>query len=112
MSLGMSQADADDSGFRGSNEGSKLAGNTDLWTDGVLDTNAEFGTSGFKALPAGYRYSSNGESHNLGYYGCWWSSTQYDSNHAYTRYLSCDYANVRRTSHDKSYGFLVRCLKD
>jgi uncharacterized protein (TIGR02145 family) len=44
--------------LRGTDEGSKLAGRADLWTDGDLENNAEFGTSGFTALPGGSRYSS------------------------------------------------------
>ncbi len=36
MALGMSQSEADDAGYRGTNEGSKLAGNAGLWTDGEL----------------------------------------------------------------------------
>ena len=56
--LGMSQADADDFGWRGTNEGSKLAGNASLWDDGDLENDAAFGTSGFKALPGGNRYDT------------------------------------------------------
>jgi uncharacterized protein (TIGR02145 family) len=59
MYLGMSQSEADDIGGRGTNEGSKLAGNYDMWIpDGVdnLRNDPEFGTSGFDALPSGDRY--------------------------------------------------------
>jgi uncharacterized protein (TIGR02145 family) len=60
MYLGMSAEEANGTGDRGTNEGSKLAGNSDLWNDGVLVNNSEFGTSGFNALPAGYRIPSPG----------------------------------------------------
>ena len=59
MELGMSQANANNTGWRGTNEGAKLAGNAYLWTNGTLDSHAEFGTSGFAALPGGYRYRNN-----------------------------------------------------
>ena len=49
----MSEEDANDTGYRGTDEGSKLAGSSDLWNDGVLENNSEFGTSSFNALPAG-----------------------------------------------------------
>jgi hypothetical protein len=54
MYLGMSEEEANsDGGGRGTDEGSKLAGNSDLWSDGGLENNSEFGTSGFNGLPAG-----------------------------------------------------------
>ncbi|SVE04386.1 uncharacterized protein METZ01_LOCUS457240, partial [marine metagenome] len=36
MALGMSQEEADGDSWRGTNEGSKLAGRADLWNDGIL----------------------------------------------------------------------------
>jgi uncharacterized protein (TIGR02145 family) len=70
MYLGMSQSEAEGTGSRGTNEGSKLAGNALLWTDDDLENNAEFGTSSFAGLPSGYRYSSNGSYYFMGNYGC------------------------------------------
>ena len=55
MYLGMSESEANDTGPRGADEGSKLAGNSDLWNDGVLENYSELGTSGFNALPANRR---------------------------------------------------------
>ena len=46
-------------------------------------------TSGFSALLAGSRYSSNGNFYSLGYYTYFWSSTEYSSSNAY--YLSLHY---------------------
>ncbi|MBC8192252.1 MAG: fibronectin type III domain-containing protein, partial [FCB group bacterium] len=66
MFLGMSQSEADATGYRGTNEGSKLAGNAGLWTDGSLENNSGFGTSGFTALPGGYRYNGNGYFYYMG----------------------------------------------
>ncbi len=53
--LGMSTSEADKSVWRGTNEGSKFAGNAELWSNGDLENNTAFGTSGFNALPSGFR---------------------------------------------------------
>jgi uncharacterized protein (TIGR02145 family) len=65
MCFGMSQSEADDTVWRGTNEGSKLAGNADLWSNGNLEQNTEFGTSGFSVFPAGYRFYNNGNYTNM-----------------------------------------------
>jgi uncharacterized protein (TIGR02145 family) len=111
MFLGMSQSDAEMEGFRGTNEGSQLAGNANLWTDGELENNSEFGTSGFTFLPAGYRYFDGGsfdDEHRFGYF---WSSSEDNSNGAYNRALSFAYSNVWRGNSGKGYGYSVRCLE-
>ena len=112
MYLGMTQAQADATGWRGIDQGSKLAGSANLWTDGVLDQNANFGTSGFSALPGGNRYGSDGSFYSLGSYGYWWSSTEYDGSYAWCRYLSYYDAGVYRDYRSKRTGFSVRCLRD
>jgi uncharacterized protein (TIGR02145 family) len=50
MALGMSQGDADMEGERGTNEGSKLKA-SEGWEEG-----GGINSSGFSALPGGYRY--------------------------------------------------------
>ena len=96
--------------LRGTDEGSKLAGNEPLWTDGNLDQNANFGTSGFAVLPGGFR-SSGGwfgfltENTNI------WSSSE-DGANAWFRYLDYDYTQALRFADNKAYGFSVRCVKD
>jgi uncharacterized protein (TIGR02145 family) len=111
MSLGMTQAEADATGWRGTDQGSKLAGNASLWTDGALDQNVNFGTSGFSALPGAYRSFSDGSFYDLGKYGWWWSSTEYAGG-AWIRRLFYSYATVYRFYYDKSHGASVRCLRD
>ncbi len=106
--LGMTQVQADGSGWRSTNQGSKLAGNARLWTDGALKQNVEFNSSGFCALPGGYR---NGTFYSLSKYGCWWSSTEYGIS-AWYRKLEYDSISVFRNSYDKKGGFSVRCLRD
>ena len=111
MHLGMSQSEADNTGYRGTNEGSKLAGNADLWNDGDLENNAEFGTSGFTALPGGYR-TPNGGYGSTGHYGYFWSSTEGSSSLAWYRRLHYSNSEVYRYYGYKHYGFSVRCLRD
>lgn len=111
MYLGMSQSEADHTGYRGTNEGSKMAGNAALWTDGNLENNAAFGESGLSALPGGYRgYSSH--FYNLGGNALFWSSTEYGSSGAWYRALYYFDSDVYRYHHDKAYGLSVRCVRD
>ena len=69
-------------------------------------------SSGFSALPGGYRLSLNGSFSNVSRRGSWWSSTEGSSPKAYSRYLRYDSAGVTRNYGDKSYGFSVRCIRD
>ncbi len=111
MELGMSQIEADSLGYRGTNEGSKLAGNAALWNDGSLENDSEFGSSGFTALPGGRR-DFNGTFDRLGLSGNWWSATEYRHNLARYRYMFYNYSYVRREGYLEETGFSVRCLKD
>ena len=111
MALGMSQAAADGTGVRGTNEGSKLAGNAGLWTDGALENNADFGTSDFTALPGGYRYDYD-PYYFIGSFGNWWSSTEYNASYAWYRVLSYSESDVYRNFSYKGWGFSVRCVRD
>ncbi|RMZ48950.1 hypothetical protein EB821_04880 [Candidatus Marinimicrobia bacterium PRS2] len=116
MFLGMSEEEANNEGWRGTDEGSQLAGNSELWSS-VYSTNdfvnnPEFGTSGFNSLPAGYRVSSNGYYDSMGNFGYFWSSSGSSSKGAWYRGLNCNYSYVYRLNYDKHYGFSVRCLGD
>ncbi|MBN2461220.1 MAG: hypothetical protein JXB60_06395 [Candidatus Cloacimonetes bacterium] len=112
MYLGMTYEEAHDTGWRGTNEGSKLAGNADLWTDGALENDPEFGSSGFDFLPGGYRYHGNGNFGHLGYYGYFWSATEYDTYDTWRRGLNYDGTQVYRFLNYKLFGFSVRCVRD
>jgi len=109
MYLGMSETDVNSTGWRGTVEGGKLkeAGTTH-WADPNAGANNE---SGFTALPGGYRFS-NGDFNYIRNYGNWWSSTGYDADDAWNRYLLCNNSNVDRGYNSKSMGFSVRCLRD
>jgi uncharacterized protein (TIGR02145 family) len=67
--------------------------------------------SGFTALPGGVRYH-DGQFHDFGFSGCWWSSTEYSASRAYFFYMYYEYGNVSRFDNFKKIGFSVRCMKD
>jgi len=113
MALGMSQSDADGIGTRGTNEGSKLAGNADLWSDSALENDFEFGTSGFTALPGGYRgYYDDIVYDLMGYYAFFWSSTENSSYDAWHRSLYFYRSVITRSYTGKRHGISVRLLRD
>jgi uncharacterized protein (TIGR02145 family) len=68
-------------------------------------------TSGFTALPGGYRYAGGTFHVNL-FSGDWWSSTESSETDAYYWYLSFSFSNIYRISLYKGSGFSVRCLSD
>jgi uncharacterized protein (TIGR02145 family) len=111
MYLGMSETEANSTGWRGTNQGSKLADSANLWQDGDLENNAAFGTSGFTALPGGYR-SNSGTFTNVGYNGYWWSATEHNAAGAWDRVMSYYYSNVYSYYGNSLSGFSVRCLRD
>ncbi len=75
--------------------------------------NSNYGTDdyGFSGLPGGSRgYSGNFDF--IGYYGIWWSSTEYSSGSAWYHYLSYYYGYVSVSDYYKQIGISVRCLRD
>ena len=110
MYLGMSQTDADNTGWRGTDEGGKMKEiGTTHWNS--PNTGAD-NSSGFSALPGGYRYGYDGTFSHLGYRGSWWSATEHGSDLAYNRRLYYANAEVYRFYYSKSNGFSVRCVRD
>lgn len=111
MSLGMSQSEADDTGWRGTNEGGKLkeTGTTHWFSPNTDATNS----SSFTALPGGYRLTNGGFTH-LGSVGRWWTSSvpPASDGSAWVRSLTYTHGQVTRTYYGKSYGRSVRCLKN
>lgn len=110
--LGMSESEANNDGWRGTNEGSKMAGRDDLWLDGILDSNPEFGSSGFNLLPGGFRVYNNGVFRNMGHSAYFWSSTEITSGYGWYRYFYFDHTGVYRSNRIKRTGYSVRCVKD
>jgi uncharacterized protein (TIGR02145 family) len=111
MYLGMSQLDAGGFGWRGTNEGSKLAGNADLWNNGALENASEFDSSGFTALPAGFcNYSQ--DFYNIMDNAIFWSATNFNSTDAWHRKLGYNNSDVFWNIKKKRYGLSIRLLKD
>ena len=109
MYLGMSQSEADDTGYRGTDEGGKMKeAGTAHWNSPNTGATNE---SGFSALPGGYRYGG-GRFNPLGYNAFFWSSTESYSTYAWSRSLSCYYSAISRYGNYERFGFSVRCVRD
>ena len=105
MALGMSEAQANSYGWRGTDQGTQMK--TDYgWYGGGNGTN----TSGFSGLPGGYRFS-NGFFVSAGYGGYWRSSSP-DGSDAWVRLLFNVNENVNRSNDYLRFGFSVRCVRD
>jgi len=109
MYLGMRQAQADAEVHRGTDEGGKLKETGfSHWEDPNIGATNE---SGFTALSGGDR-DNDGAFSDIGYDGCWWSSTQGYTDTAWCRLLYFLNSHVNRYNFYKEYGFSVRCLRD
>lgn len=114
MELGMSHDEAWLVGWRGTNEGTKMKAK-EGWNDFGNGTNS----SGFSALPAGFR-NSQGLFIDQGNTTNFWSTTEYINitTLAFNRQLNSNKSGVGwfRASHyygyPKDFGFSVRCVKD
>jgi uncharacterized protein (TIGR02145 family) len=105
-SLGMSLQEQELTGYRGS-EGGALKATTGWNAPNTGATNS----SGFTALPGGYRFYG-GTYNFIGYDGVWWSSAVDNSDLAWYRELNYNGSSVYRDSTSKQVGFSIRCLKD
>jgi uncharacterized protein (TIGR02145 family) len=101
MALGMTSSQANATGWRGTDQGVQLK--TLSWGG----TNS----SGFSALPGGYRDFHGSHFGYLGDFGIWWSSSS-NGEGAWIRTLDSGYSNVSRSLNDEQYGFSVRCVRD
>ncbi len=100
-------------------EGSSLAGHTDLWRVGHtgqlwanngIESDDDFNCSNFGILPTGFR-TPNGRYIFRSISATLWSSSG-GSTSAWARYLSCYGPRIDRHTDTKSEGFSVRCLRD
>ena len=66
---------------------------------------------GFKGLPAGYR-SWNGTFGSIKYLLLLWSSTEFSTDRAMTRWMDNYDVVIRREEHLKGFGFSVRAVRD
>ncbi|UCH14470.1 MAG: PKD domain-containing protein [Bacteroidales bacterium] len=110
MYLGMTQTEADDTDWRGSNQGGKLK---ETGTAHWVSPNNATNESLFAALPAGGRDTTGFCC--LGYWTDFWTTTEYDQNPtvgAWYRLLNNENSTIYRSAGVKSYATSVRCIKN
>ena len=109
MEMGMSKAEADNEGWRGTDEGGKLKEEGSIhW----FETNQGSNSSGFTALPAGSRLEQGYLYRVLIIDAYLWTSTEEIGSHSWARSLADDGLSVNRYLVGKPNGFSVRCIKD
>ncbi len=106
--MGMSDEEVDLLYWRGSNLATALSGEPDLWTDPKIGTRKDLNSSGFSAIPAGYRLS-NGIYSWIGQRANFWTST-IDASGWRRTIMPESSESVRRTAAAKNMGFSVRCI--
>ena len=107
MALGMSQSQANVTGWRGTTDEGEKMKSTSGWNNNGNGTNS----SGFNALPGGFR-GGGGPYSNLGNGGIWWSSSEGSGTAAWYRSLLYGTNLVGRYNVNKAYGYSVCCLKN
>jgi uncharacterized protein (TIGR02145 family) len=110
-SIGMTSAQQQAGGWRGTNEGTLLK-STNLWF-----ANPGTDNYSFTALPGGYRlYSTNaaqsGTFNSRLRYAFFWTSTAVTTETAYIRGLFFSYNTILRQANNKATGAAVRCIRD
>jgi uncharacterized protein (TIGR02145 family) len=91
--------------------GAKLAGVYALWTNGTLRNHANFGDSGFNAVPSGFRIQSTGLFGYIGEYSDFWSSSVEGAS-VRRRVLYYNESRIFRDVDNKARGYIVRCVMD
>jgi uncharacterized protein (TIGR02145 family) len=110
MALGMSQATAVTSGYRGTTEGGKLKETgTVHWANPNIGATNE---NGFSALPGGFRSYDRGTDYFIHNVANFWTSTKNGTDSAWCRYVSYNHADVARSYLSERDGFSIRCVKD
>jgi uncharacterized protein (TIGR02145 family) len=110
--IGMSQEEADNAGWRGVLEANALASkNRTGWGPQVSDSDL-YGTDyyGFNGVPAGVR-GYDGRTNIQNNSAWWWSKTSTDSTNYY-RSIDTDHTEIFRHATVHAYGMSIRCIKD
>ena len=107
QSLGMATDQLNLWGWRGTDQGTQLKNSTG-WEEGGNGTNS----SGFSALPGGYRFGGTGDFYLLTTITYWWTSTEHDADRGWYRRLDSSSTAVYRASTSKKGGKYIRCVKN
>lgn len=107
MNLGMTQAQADGTGWRGTNQGTQLKSTT-TWGANGNGTNS----SGFNAVGCGNRDLTSDPFHGVSYWANYWATTFTDATSAWTRTVIYNSGGILRNTWNKNNGLSVRCIKD
>jgi uncharacterized protein (TIGR02145 family) len=75
-------------------------------------TNTGDNSSGFTALPSGFRNSNDGTFSGMGIGVYFWTSTGYGTDFAHHRYLDYAVSYIFVNSSYKNSGYTIRCVKD
>jgi uncharacterized protein (TIGR02145 family) len=105
--LGIPAAQINIWGWCGSDKGAFMK-STIGWAAGENGTN----TSGFTAIPGGYRYGADGSFNAIGTLTYWWSSTEDALNTSWYRRLDGNNVDIYKASTSKAAGKYIRCIKD
>lgn len=106
QTLGMPAAQLDLMEWRGTDQGSKMKSTTG-WAEGENGNNS----SGFSALPGGYRWAKNGAFNGIGMITYFWSS-ELNETYGWYRRLDGPNSDVYRSGTSKTGGKYIRCVKD
>jgi uncharacterized protein (TIGR02145 family) len=119
--LGMRETEIDKYGFRGLDEGSKIAGRYDLWKDGYLRQSSSFAISGMNLLPGGYQPGFNIKLfYGLSESAIFWSSTQVNEDEECTfwepayaiREVHYNDTKIKKDCHSRVGTGYLRCVRD
>ena len=107
MALGMSEEQANNTGFRGTDQGTHMK--TDYgWYNGGNGTNS----SGFSSLPGGYHDSFSFVTVSGEKNGWWWTSSLNPWGSPFSRTTSYHNEKVGRQVFPSNAGCSVRCMHD
>ena len=81
-------------------------------THWLYPNNGATNTSGFSALPGGFRDDGIGFQNSVSHFGWWWSSTEEEATLSWSRTMDCSNTTVGRGANTKGCGFSVRCIRD
>lgn len=99
-------AEWDDIAIRGFDSGTNLRANSGWESPG---NGPDY--FGFAGLPGGISNDAN-VFFLIGFYGYWWSSTEYGTSNAWEHFLNYNSPEAYRLNNVKGYSFNVRCVMD